>query len=137
MIRHSFYIEQHRWRVTAFFEVSKEDAGEVLWHLRRLHAPLVALRASAHNLARGDKNSGLTYTSLQDRETIMVVGKASSGAEFFNTLLHEICHLGEQTSSALGIDPSSEEAAYFRGGVAREIYPHISRLLCDCCRSKH
>ncbi len=136
MIRHSFYIEQHQWRVTTFFEVEKKDAGEILWHLQRTHASFEHLKATAINLTSGRPNNGITHTSLQDRETIMVVGKATSGAEFFNSLLHEMKHLEEQTSDALEIDSKSEQAAYFRGGVSREIYPYISRLLCDCCRKK-
>lgn len=137
MIRHSFRIEQHNWRVTAFFEVTPDDAGELLWNLWRTHASPNHIKATAVNLMRGRLNNGVTYTSLRDRETIMIIGKASSGAEFFNSLLHEIKHLEVQTSDAMGIDYRSEEAAYFRGGVAREIYPYISSLLCDCCRSKH
>lgn len=135
MIRHSFYIEQHKWRVTTFFEVKDEDAGEVLWHLQRTHASLEHMKATAINLMSGRPNNGVTHTSLQDRETIMVVGKATSGAEFFNSLLHEIKHLEEQTSDALEIDSRSEQAAYFRGGVAREIYPYIRTLLCGCNRA--
>lgn len=137
MIRHSFYIEQHKWRITTFFEVQEKDAGEILWHLQRTHASFEILRASAQNLMGGYKNNGMTNTSLQDRETIMVVGEATSGAEFFNSLWHELKHLEEQTSDALSINPKSEQAAYFRGGIAREIYPFISSLLCDCCRKKH
>lgn len=136
MIRHSFYIEQHKWRVTTFFEVTPEDAGEILWHLRRTHASLEHLKATAVNLTRGKLDNGITHTSLRDRETIMVIGKASSGAEFFNSLWHELKHLEEQTAPLLGIDPESEEAAYFRGGIAREIFPFISNLLCECCRTK-
>jgi len=137
MIRHSFYIEPYQWRVTAFFEVGPENAEELLLNLRRTHAPLNYVKATAVNLMRGRLNNGVTYTSYRNRETIMIIGKASSGAEFFNSLLHELKHLEVQTSDAMGIDYRSEEAAYFRGGVAREIYPYISSLLCDCCRSKH
>lgn len=136
MIRHSFYIEQYKWRLTTFFEACVDDAGEILWHLRRLHSPLWVLKESAVNLTGAKANNGITYSSERDRETIMVLGKASCGAEFFNSLWHEFKHMEEQTAPLLGIDPESEEAAYFRGGIAREIFPFISKLLCECCRTK-
>ena len=136
MIRHSFYIEQYGWRITTFFEVTPYDIREILWHLKRIHTPKAELVTSAVNIMRGKLNNGITRTGPYDRETIMIVGKASSGAEFFNSLFHEVRHVEEQVEPLLGIDPKSEQAAYFRGGIAREIFPHISHLLCECCRKK-
>ena len=136
MIRHTFVIWEHDWIVRAYFAVNGYWADEILGHLQRIGADMDTMRSAARNLRSGQLNTGLTYTSPWNRETIMVVARASSGAEFFNSLLHEMKHLEEQIGSARGIDPKSEEAAYFRGGGAREIYPHIRHLLCDCCRKK-
>ena len=61
---------------------------------------------------------------------------ASTPAEFFNSLLHELKHVEEQIGECLGIDQKSEEAAYLRGGIARELFPHIAPLLCVSCRKK-
>ena len=136
MIRHTFVIWEHSWTVRTYFAVTGYWADEILGHLFRLGADMDTMRSAAKNLRRGQFNTGLTYTSPWNRETVMVVALASSGAEFFNSLLHEMKHLEEQIGQVIGIDPKSEQAAYFRGGVAREVFPHIRHLLCDCCRKK-
>ena len=40
------------------------------------------------------------------------------------------------TFPLLEITPGTEEAAYFKGGLARDIFPMIQPYLCDCCRHK-
>lgn len=136
MIRHTFVIWEHSWTVRTYFAVTGYWADEILGHLFRLGADMDTMRSAAKNLRSGQLNTGLTYTSPWSRETVMVVALSSSGAEFFNSLLHEMKHLEEQIGQVIGIDPKSEQAAYFRGGVAREVFPHIRHLLCDCCRKK-
>jgi hypothetical protein len=67
----------------------------------------------------------------------MVVARTSSAAEFFNSVTHEFCHLAGQIANIIGVDRAGEEVAYMVGEMARDFYPGVKHLLCDCCRSKH
>ena len=136
MIRHTFYIWEHSWTFRAYFAINGYWANEILGHLWRIGADMDVMRSANKNLRSGQLNTGLTYTSRANRETVMVVALASSGAEFFNSFCHELKHAEEHIGDVIGIDPKSEQAAYFRGGLAREMYPHVRHLLCDCCRRK-
>lgn len=136
MKRHTFHIVQHDWVVKAYIDTTKEDAYEILDELQSLSADMDVMRLAYKNLLEGALNTGLTYASPWNRETIIVVSRASSAEEYFNSIVHEIAHAGVYTCDALGIELKSEEAAYFQGGLARDLYPCIREFLCECCRHK-
>lgn len=134
MIRHVFAIPQHRWTFRVYIATDCRWAPEILGHLERLGAPGGILRSAEANMACSLVNNGLTYASPEARETLMVVGRTTSAAELFNSLVHELDHATLFTFPHLGITPGTEQAAYFKGGLARELFPIIQPFLCDHCR---
>lgn len=136
MKKHTFYIEQHDWLIKAFIDTTSSDADEILDELKCMGADMDVMLKAYKNLRSGEKNTGLTYASPWNRTTIIVVSRATSSEEYFNSIVHEIAHAGVYTCDALGIELKSEEAAYFQGGLARDLFPCIKGFLCDCCRHK-
>ena len=105
--------------------------------LYRLNASSEVLRSAYDNMASCSLDTGLCYSNPMMRESVLVIAKTSSASEFFNSFEHEFQHLKGHIASALGLDPNGEEVAYMSGELAREIYPRIRHLLCDCCRNKN
>ena len=136
MRTHIFYIEQHDWLVKAFIDTTSEDTDVILDELRSIGADMDVMRKAYKNLRSGEMNTGLTYASPWNRVTIVVVSRATSAKEYFNSIVHEIAHAGVYTCDALGIDLKSEQAAYFQGGLARDLFPCVKEFLCECCRRK-
>lgn len=136
MKTHVFYIEQHDWLFKAYIDTTSEDADVILDELRSIGANMDVMRMAYKNLNSGEKNTGLTYASPWNRETIIVVSRATSAKEYFNSIVHEIAHAGVYTCDALGIDLKSEQAAYFQGGLARDLFHCIKDFLCECCQHK-
>lgn len=136
MIRHTFRIPQHDWTFRVYIAVNGYWTGEIVRHLWRLGASDDTLRSATANLSSGRLNNGLTYASAKDRETLMVVAKTTTAAEMFNSVIHELDHAAMFTFPILGITPGTEDAAYFKGGVARQIFPLVQPYLCECCRRK-
>lgn len=136
MITHVFHISQHDWLVKAYINSDVSDADLILRELQSVGADMETMRLAFSNLSSGQKNTGLTYTSKWNRVTIIVVSESTSAEEFFNSLVHEICHAKTHICEYLGIDLRSEEAAYFSGGLARDLFPHVKHLLCEDCRKK-
>lgn len=136
MITHVFHISQHDWLVKAYIGSNVSDADLILEDLLSIGADMDTMRLAYRNLRGGLKNTGLTYTSRWNRITIMVVSESTSAEEFFNSLVHEMCHAKTHICDIEGIDLKSEQASYFIGGLARDLFPHIKHLLCDCCRAK-
>lgn len=136
MKAHVFHIEQHDWIVKAYIDTTAEDSDEILAELRSIGADVDVMRKAYRNIRGGELNTGLTYASPWNRETVIVVSKATSAKEYFNSIVHEIAHAGVYTCLALKIDIKSEEAAYFQGGLARDLFPCVKDYLCECCRHR-
>ena len=136
MITHVFHISQHDWLVKAYINSDASDADLILGELLSVGADMDTMRLAFRNLIGGMKNTGLTYTSAWNRTTILVVSESTSAEEFFNSLVHEISHAKTHICEYLGIDLLSEEASYFSGGLARDLFPHVKHLLCESCRKK-
>ena len=136
MITHVFHISQHDWLVKAYINSDDSDADLILGELWSVGADMDTMRLAFRNLREWKVNTGLTYTSHWHRTTIMVVSKTTSAEEFFNTLVHEMCHVKTHICKYQGIDLESEEASYFIGGLARDLFPHVKHLLCESCRKK-
>lgn len=136
MIRHMFHIWQHEWIVKTYIDTTADDADEIIDELHSIGADMDTMRLAYRNLRGGLLNTGLTYTSPYNRETVMVVGRTTNAEEFFNSLVHEMCHAKTHICDYIGIDLKSEQASYFIGGLARDIFPHVKHFLCDCCHRK-
>lgn len=136
MIRYVFIIWQHDWLVKAYFNTDVSNAEEILEELWSIGADMDTMRKAYRNLYGGLLNTGLTYTSGWYRETVLVVSKTTSALEFINSLVHEMNHAKTHICDIEGIDLKSEQASYFIGGLARDIFPHVKHLMCDCCRHK-
>lgn len=137
MISRTIYVPQHRWTFRVYIAVTCYWSEEILGHLWRLGAPREVLASAAQNLACGNVDNGLTYASPQERETLMVVARTTTAAEMFNSVVHEIDHATLFTFPLVGITPGTEEAAYFKGGLARDVFPMVQPYLCDHCRAAH
>jgi hypothetical protein len=88
------------------------------------------------NLNSGELNSGLCFANPRQRKAIIVVAKASSAAEFINSVSHENHHLASYVAKQFGLDPTGEDVAYFAGELMKEQFPYIKHLMCDCCKKK-
>ena len=134
MITHTFVVWEHDWIFKVYVDTTSEDADVILDELNSIGADMDVMRKAYRSLRGGEVNTGMTYANPTCRETIMVISRATSAVEYFNSIVHEIAHAGVYTCDALGIDVRSEQAAYFQGGLARDMFSCISRVLCEHCR---
>lgn len=105
--------------------------------LSRLGASEQVLVSAYKNLTSCSLDTGLCFSNGGMRESVLVIAKTSSAAEFFNSFEHEFQHLKGHIAATVGLDPSGESMAYMSGELARDIFPVIKHLLCDCCRHKN
>lgn len=136
MLRQEIYIQKYDWRVQCFYAVDTYYITEILVRLAEVGCDGDYMFRAKQNMEGGKLNHGLTYSNMQMRESVLVVGVASTAAEFLNSLCHELHHLVAHISKAFGIDFDSETTAYLCGDTARAMFPTIHTLLCDCCQGK-
>lgn len=136
MIRQEIYLPKYRWRVTAYYAVSCYWTREIMEELHRLGASMAVLKSAYDNMTSCSLNTGLCFSNGSMRESVLVIARTSSAAEFFNSFEHEFQHLKGHIATTVGLDPNGEDVAYMSGELARDIFPKIQHLLCDCCRRK-
>lgn len=138
MIRQVVYLPEYDWVIKAYFSVSDYWTDEIMAELAFAGANEEQMWKSYYSLSSGNLDEGICFSGADTRTSILVVAKTSSAAEFYNSATHEFCHLAAQIAQSVGVDPAGEEVAYIVGNMARDFYPSIKHLLCDCCRKgKH
>lgn len=137
MIRQVAYLPEYDWVIKAYFAVSNYWTDEIMTELWKAGASEEQLERSYLSLSSGNLNEGICFSGDQSRTSVLVVAITSSAAEFYNSTTHEFCHLAAQIAQIIGVNPAGEEVAYMVGEMARDFYPQVKHLLCDCCRSKH
>lgn len=138
MIRQEITLEKYdNWKIYAYYAVSTYYIDEIMEHLWHIGVDATNAKRAYHNLSSGDLDTGLCYSNYRNKETILVVAKTSSAAEFLNSLTHEASHACIHISGAMNVDNKSEEYAYMVGELCREMYPKVQHLLCTHCRKHH
>ena len=85
MLRQRIYIHRYHWTVIAFYESDARDAPSILRELDETGVADDTYFKAARNLDAGLENTGLTYSNMEERSSVIVLSKSSSRAEFANT----------------------------------------------------
>lgn len=132
MIIRDLYIEQYRWHVHCYFAVNKYYTEEILDVLESLGCSSAVYERVAVKMDKNSLNAGFTYSNKNTRETLMVVGRASSNEEYINSITHELRHLCDDIASVVGISDNGEDVAYLTGDIASQLSDVIQVLVCNC-----
>lgn len=133
MIKQGFSIGERDWYIMAYYDVqTKRDLSEVREAL--LSAGCTESRTDEALWVLSMWNKGYTLTNLRDHLSIVVVSKATSGEELYDSVQHELKHLVEHISEYYDVSPKSEESAYLQGEIAKKMYLAVAMLICPKCR---
>ena len=128
-----FSIPRLRWRVRAYFAVSKYNVEEIVGDLIYIRCPYHILQDVEYNLRFQKIDTGFTYSNRRRRQTVMVVGLTSHPSEFLNSYEHELRHLVDDVAGTLGIPLSGEGVAYLTGNINRLLWEDIHDFVCCKC----
>ena len=138
MIYQRIVLPKHEgWVVHAYYAVTTYHVDDIMQTLWMADIDATSAKNAWLNLSKSEVNTGLCYSNYHNKETVLVIAKASSAAEMLNSLAHECGHCCIHIATALGIDYRSEEFCYLLGELCREMYPKVKNLLCDDCRKHH
>jgi len=132
MTRHSIVLDEWNWHCVFFYDADWLFADEVALELECLSAPdeLTDEIFECVRTCRDDYR--IIISNYRSRESVVVIGTASSAAQFQNTYDHEKGHLAMHIADASGIEPLSEEFQYLAGTIGELTFPTARRYLCDC-----
>ena len=110
------------WTIHLYFNSRLSDYEEILDRLKEVGCSGGNYLSALRSLSNGKLNEGLTYSNYERRESVLVVGEASSLDELMNSSAHEVDHLAKHIAQACDIDVFSEEASYLVGDITQKIY---------------
>lgn len=131
MVHRKLYIG--RWDADFLFMPEEYDVKAIAEYLYDAGASPIIFRQAKDLTWMCDANCGFTFTNPDLFRAVVVIGPASSGAEFIDTLVHEVHHLAVAIADNLGIDLEGEGPAYLAGDSARELAEVICELGCSHC----
>ena len=131
MILQGFHIGKKKWYVMVYYDVlTRGDLLEVKGAILSAGADEATADMAVDNLAYED--TGFTFSNLDRRLTVMLMSRASSAEQMYDTIQHELKHATEHISEFYGVDSKSEEAAYLQGEIARQMFPAAAMVVCTC-----
>ena len=136
MIVSDYHIKRYGWRFRVYYAVTTYWAREIMEDLASIGCHGRQLMRAKSSLLSGDLNTGITYSNLYKRESVMVISLTSSPEEFLNSWEHEKKHLARHIERAFGIDPYGEEAAYLEGTIAQKMFPVARKFICEHCKKE-
>lgn len=122
------------WRCFFCFALDRYNADVILSRLEELEAPPSILRRVRRNIRLDRMDTGFTYSNLFLRESVIVIGRSSSGAEFLNSFVHELRHLADDIAFVYGYALRGEEVAYLTGDIALALSDVVCAMSCEVCR---
>lgn len=137
MIRQKIYLPKYDWAVYCYYAVSTYYVDEIMERLYEIGVDANNAFEAYKNMSAGELDTGLCYSNYSLHKSVMVVSNASSPAEFFNSLSHEIRHLTSHIAKTFNLSSTGEPVAYLSGEISREIYPKVCHLLCNCHSKEH
>lgn len=134
MIRQEIELPRYRWRVVIYYAVTKIYCDDIMDDLREIGCRGIDLAVAYNNLSEGRVNTGLTFSNYDLRETVMVIARTSTPAEFANSYDHERKHLEAHIADAYELDPYGEDIAYLCGDIGQRMFPVSQKFMCEHCR---
>lgn len=130
MLKHSFHLDNYDWHITVYYAIHTYHVDEIMQHLKRIGIKDREYEKAYQNLSSGEVNKGITF--VKNGEAVAVIGRASSAAQYADSIQHEVQHLSIFIADAEGIPLKAEEVCYIGGEIARKMWPKSKYLTSEC-----
>lgn len=134
MIVQDIYLEKYDWSIKVYYAVNEYFISNILIDLLEMDCNEESFFKIKRLMESEANNIGFTYTNTEMRASLMLIGITDSSEEFQDTFDHEKGHLVMHISSALSIDPYSEDYQYLAGEIGKRMFKIAKKFLCDHCR---
>ena len=104
-----------------FYGLESSDTDEVCNSLVQIGCTEKAVESAREHCLRGIPNTGLTYSNLAGRKSVVAISRTTSEYEFVNTATHEMFHVVTHICESLGIDLKDEEPCYMMGWLCQAV----------------
>ena len=117
----------YNWRITILYETTCDDIDFIIETLMEINCPKRYINKALDNLEECKLNSGLTYSNIRLKSSVIIINKTSSFSQLINTIAHEYFHLICHISDVLEIK-DEEKLANLNGNLNMRSYNIIEDL---------
>ena len=121
------------WALLFLFSYDTNDMGSIHDALVWAEAPDSIISRVSESVSAERLNEGFCYSNPSLRRTVYAIGKASSGPQVLDSIVHEIIHIVQHIGQEDGLDPYGEDVAYLGGNISRMISDIVCELSCQHC----
>ena len=115
------------WNVIILYETTCDDIDFIIRILKAINCPKYYIERALDNLEECKLNSGLTYSNIRLRSSVIIINKTSSFSQLINTIAHEYFHLICHIQNVLKIE-DEEELANLNGNLNMRSYKIVKKL---------
>lgn len=115
------------WNVLVLYECTCDDIDSIIETLKDINCPTIFIKEALDNLETCNLDTGLTYSNLTLKSSVIIINKTSSFEELINSISHEYFHLICHISKGLHIK-NEEELATLNGNLNMRSYKIIEKL---------
>lgn len=117
----------YNWKITILYETTCDDIKFIIKTLEEINCPKYYINRALDNLEECKLDSGLTYSNISLKSSVIIINKTSSFAQLINTISHEYFHLICHISNVLEIE-DEEELANLNGNLNMRSYNIVEDL---------
>ena len=117
----------YNWRITILYETTCDDIDFIIVTLMEINCPKRYINKALDNLEECKLDSGLTYSNIALKSSVIIINKTSSFSQLINTIAHEYFHLICHISDVLEIK-DEEKLANLNGNLNMRSYNIIEDL---------
>ena len=120
MIKHIIRIKD-KWSIILFINIDYDNYQVIESTLEDIDTPEDVIE-DIYNKIGYKYDCGFTYSSIDDRVSVVGINQTTSREELINTMSHEADHVQTTICKYYGIDLDSETAAYLIGYLVEVFY---------------
>lgn len=128
MILQDIYINKYNWNVRLLFNLSFKNLNIIEQELKNIQCPNDLIKDAVLNFKKDECNKGLTYSNYSSRQSLVIIGNASSKEQSLNTLIHELYHLTKQIT-ILNNENEEELQAIFIGDFIMQLKDVLYKII--------
>lgn len=137
MIVQDIYLKKYNWNIRVYYAVHEYFISNILIDLIALNCDKESFFRIKNLMESKKNNIGFTYSNLEKKASLMLIGITDSADEFQSTFDHEKGHLAMHICKAFDIEPFSEEYQYLTGEIGKQLFKEAKNFLCEHCRKTY
>lgn len=129
MTKDVIYIPDYDWKVEVFSMFTCDKVNLVMDSLESAECDIEHLHLAYENMMACECDTGLTFSSIKKRFSVVVIYTGSSASEYINTTIHEIAHVCSHIYKGNNEKLNEEGFCKLFGDIAGELSGTIIKSL--------